>query len=120
MTGSRTGERQAHASLPSPSLTLHFPSLALPLPTQVEYDVLDVDDPRFADDFAQFRRVVQDLERRLASCIMQARRLSPRAEPAGGEQAAAGPQAALLSAHSTPALTVDTPHPTRCPCLAGL
>ena len=33
--------------------------------------MLDVDEPRFADDFSQFRRVVQDLERRLASVIIQ-------------------------------------------------
>ena len=38
---------------------------------QVEYDMLDIDEPRFADDFSQFRRVVSDLERRLASVIIQ-------------------------------------------------
>ena len=38
---------------------------------QVEYDMLDIDEPRFADDFSQFRRVVSDLERRLACVIIQ-------------------------------------------------
>jgi hypothetical protein len=37
----------------------------------VEYDMLDIDEPRFADDFSQFRRVVSDLERRLACVIIQ-------------------------------------------------
>jgi len=41
---------------------------------QVEYDVLDIDEPRFVEDYAQFQRVVQDLERRLASVIIQVRR----------------------------------------------
>lgn len=40
---------------------------------QVEYDVLDIDEPHFVEDYAQFQRVVQDLERRLASVIIQAR-----------------------------------------------
>lgn len=39
---------------------------------QLEYDVLDIDEPRFAEDYAQFQRVIEDLERRLASVIIQA------------------------------------------------
>ncbi|KAL4450636.1 hypothetical protein ABPG77_000992 [Micractinium sp. CCAP 211/92] len=38
---------------------------------QVEYDVLDIDEPRFTEDYAQFQRIIQDLERRLASVIIQ-------------------------------------------------
>lgn len=37
----------------------------------MEYDVLDIDEPRFVEEFASFQRVVQDLERRLASVIIQ-------------------------------------------------
>jgi hypothetical protein len=37
----------------------------------VEYDVLDIDEPLFAEEYAAFQRVVQDLERRLASVIIQ-------------------------------------------------
>ena len=51
-------------------------------PTQVDYDVLDIDEQRFAEDYGQFKRVVQDLERRLASIIMQVGWMG--GQPAGG------------------------------------
>lgn len=51
-----------------PTTPPHPPTPPCP---QVDYDVLDVDEQRFAEDFGQFKRVVQDLERRLASIIMQ-------------------------------------------------
>ncbi len=46
---------------------------------QVEYDVLDVDELRFGEDYGRFKRTIQDLERRLASCIMQASKGQPQA-----------------------------------------
>ena len=39
--------------------------------SQVEYDVMDIGEPRFAEDFRQSKFVVKDLERRLASVIIQ-------------------------------------------------
>lgn len=43
---------------------------ARPAP-QLEYDVMDVDESRFSEDYGQFKRAVQDLDRRLASLIIQ-------------------------------------------------
>ncbi len=42
---------------------------------QVEYDVMDLGEPRFREDFLQFKGLVKDLERRLASVIIQVRML---------------------------------------------
>lgn len=38
---------------------------------QLDYDVLDVDERQFSEDYGQFKRAVQDLDRRLASLIIQ-------------------------------------------------
>ena len=39
--------------------------------SQLEYDVMDVDESRFSEDYGQTKRAVQDLDRRLASLIIQ-------------------------------------------------
>ena len=54
---------------------------------------MDIDEQRFVEDYSQFKRVVQDLERRLASVIIQVGQAAQcrraRARPQVAQQLAA-------------------------------
>lgn len=63
--------RHKHGAPRLQPLAPEHPLLLPSRPTQVEYDMLDIDEQLFVEDYGQFKRVVQDLERRLASVIMQ-------------------------------------------------